>query len=249
MDKPYSYSTITDYLKCPKYFELKHILKEDPGEQDLLAMRFGSALHLGLQDLFEGGDGVGVFKIFWAGEKNHNFKRLSWQDHEEIGVTLISRFDKLHKKHYRPVMFEERLSFTLGKLPLINFGGTPDWVGYYKDVPSIVDFKTASYKYDQLKLTVSDQLHLYAHAVKEKGILDAKQIVYVVFLKNVREPSIQVISKEIEQEGIDKAVENLYNICKEIEGRKEFHRNHSNCLAYGRPCDFFERCHGKLAKG
>lgn len=240
----YSYSTITDFLKCQKYFELRNILKVAPENPDLLALRFGSALHLGIQDLFEGGDGVGVFSIFWKNETYHTFPKLSWNDHQALGEIFLSKFERLHKKNFEPVMFEERLTITLGNLPQVTVAGTPDWIGMYKGVPSIVDWKTAAWPYDQLKLTVSDQLHLYAHMVKEKGIMDAKQIAYVAFIKNVRDPRIQIITKEITQEGIDSAVSNLYNICKEIENKKEFTRNHNNCLAYNRPCDYFERCHG-----
>jgi hypothetical protein len=63
--KPFRYSTISDSHKCMRLYELKHILGMDDGLDKAGELKFGTAIHLGVQDLFEGGDGLHVFSTLW----------------------------------------------------------------------------------------------------------------------------------------------------------------------------------------
>jgi len=56
------YSQISDYYRCPRYYELRHIKKVPSGAPASAALHFGTACHLGVETFFEGGDGEAVFE-------------------------------------------------------------------------------------------------------------------------------------------------------------------------------------------
>src|SRR5690606_23119689 len=106
------------------------------------------------------------------------FNRYDWKYHRTVGVKLLDRFKRLHLKHFKPTTVEERLA---GELAGIRVEGTADFVGMYKDVFTLVDFKTSGYAYDGYKIHVNPQMYLYAELYRQNYGKLPDQLAYVVF--------------------------------------------------------------------
>lgn len=246
-DGNYWYSKLSDSRQCLHKYERKHILKEkEPGELSS-DLEFGTAMHLSINDILLGGDGLAIFSLYWESlqGKELAYGRLDWKQLRSCGEVLLSRFKRLHAKHFKPYQMEERLFATLGPH---KFEGTPDFLGSYKDVPSVVDFKTAGYRYDKKKLLCDEQMPLYALLAEKHGY-QAKQIVYVVLIKHPDAPSIQVIKRDLTSTVLSSTLQNVVATCDDLEGRKSFPRNTSSCIRGTIVCPFFEKCWGKVDGG
>lgn len=237
----YSYSKITDAYKCLRLFKLKHIdgIQEDIRSAD---MEFGTVKHSVFENIFKPDDVLGEvdpvddFKNRWskAKLKKLEYGRFDHAQLEKIGEKLIERFVKTHKKHFKPYKVEELL---LHKFDDIEFKGKPDFVGWYKDIPCVVDFKTAQRAYDKKRIQVDEQMFLYAKLVKLLFDFDVKQIVYVVFCK--AEERIQVITLDIDDNHINKMVDNVIKMAQDLKTRTYFPMNRTHC----EKCPMFERCY------
>jgi hypothetical protein len=242
--KAYWFSKIQDYDHCPAYFKAKHIENSLPEQEKGLDLEFGTALHLGLNETLQGGDGESLFNMYWD-SVNPELRKFKF-DHKCLrynGNIFLQRFERLHAKHFKPFKMEERI-FTQFGPHLIE--GTPDALSEYKGVPTVVDFKTSSSKYDPKKILCEGQLSLYAALAEQTGIYSPKQKTYIVFVKDFKEPSIQTLSAPLTKEGIEATKENVVNTIEEIESRKVFRKNTSNCIRGPLVCPNFQACHGKL---
>lgn len=247
MTTTYRYSTLSDSDRCLKYYELRHILGMDNNSDKNADLKFGTSLHLGIQDLFEGGNGLDAFNILWNSyeEDGLEYSRLRHKDLSNLGNIFIERFERLHLKHFIPAHIEKKMSFNpLGSQYVLS--GTPDFLGSYKGVPSVVDWKTSGYAYDKAKLVINEQMPGYMAMAKEAVGYEAQQLVYVVFVKNPKEPRIQVLTKLPTVDKINSVLENIVARCKDLErrsGSKEYPRNPQSCLIGTRKCDFYSVCY------
>ena len=239
----HSYSMVSVANKCLRLYKLQFIDKHPFAKEESSALDFGTAVHSALQATLEGGNGEEVFHVFWESVKDKDMKffRHSWDDLSQIGSQLVGRFGRLHAKNFkikRPM--EQRL---FGELGGYNIEGTPDFIGEYKGVPSIVDFKTSSQVYTPDKLVVSDQLHLYRHLVKQQLGYDAKQLVYLVLNKHpVR---IQSLVTEVDENQHKEVLENIRVQIEELEKRSIWPQNKQSCLVGGKyRCSAWDVCHG-----
>jgi len=243
----HSFSMVTTANRCLRLYKLNFIDKLRTFPPNSSALEFGTAMHAALQAELEGGDSDEVFRILWdlAKPKPLVYYGLSWEFLNDTGEVFLARFRRLHKKNFEiGTPMEQRIFGTLGPHKV---EGTPDFVGLYKGVPSMIDFKTASKQYHKDRITVSDQLHLYRHLVKQQLGYDAKQLVYFVMIK--KQQRIQVITQMIDEEEHQEILSNIENQIKELETRTVFHQNKDACLMAGSyPCDFWEKCHGKKGK-
>lgn len=237
----FRYSTISDAYKCFKYYELKHIHKLPDGSERNADLKFGTALHLAIEDLFLGGNGIDVFNIFWNAERlNLDYGRLPFNILSDLGNTFIERFERLHFKHFMPLFLEQKGEVFLDKYKLT---GTVDFLGKYKDVPSIVDWKTSSYPYEKEKLIINEQMYGYNLMAQANHGFKAKQHVYVVFVKNPKEPRIQVITREVTEEKMTEVVDNIKLMCEDINIRSKFPKNRNSCMMGKRKCSYFSTCY------
>ena len=237
-------SKIGDYQRCSRLYKLKHLDGEkEPGlpSGDLI---FGTAMHSAANAVLSGEDGVLTFETYWnsLNENEHEWGRSNYADLASIGVTLIGRFARLHAKKFKPFQMEQRLYAEL--IPGLNVEGTPDYLGDYEGVPSVVDFKTAAYRYDKKKIVCGIQLPFYAKLAKLATGYEAKQAVYVVFIKSKTEASIQTVVTQLTESKLNSTVENVVMTCLEARDRKSFPMNNSSCLMGQYACSFFNRCHG-----
>lgn len=213
-------------------------------------MKFGTAIHLGVEAILTGSgndvSGVNLFALFWNLEKtkNNKYGRYGWQELLDQGVRLLERFERLHAKHFVVNQMEQRL---YGRIDDIKVEGTPDFLGLYKDVETVVDFKTSGSRYDKEKIKGSEQLHLYSYLASQTGNFQPKQIAYVVFVKGTA-PSIQCLVEPLHQERIDQVLANVRQQAKDIEYKIDnntFTRNYANCTGYGQKCSFYGECYPK----
>lgn len=248
--KSHSYSQISTAYRCGqlyKYIFVDELKSKEPDSGD---MKFGTAIHLGVEAILTGhADYLGLFNLFWDLEKSHNNKygRFNWAELKEQGEVLLTRFDRLHKKKFKVLEMEQRL---YGSIDDIKVEGTPDFLGMYEDVPTVVDFKTSGSRYDKDKIKASEQLYLYSYLAEQGGKFQPKQIAYVVFIKGPN-PSIQCIVETIRQERINAVLANVRQQAKDLEykiANNTFTRNYANCTGFGNKCSFYGECYNKIEK-
>lgn len=242
-----SQSMINAAQSCERKYKYVYIDKLKP-ELGSGAMEFGTALHMAINSILEGDDdALDVFHLYWDTLKDVPLKyfRNDWEAYAKLGPIYISRFGKLHAKKYKPFMVETRLKSTYED---VIFEGTPDFVGDFSGVPSLLDFKTASKPYDNLKLKMSLQLYLYSWLVMETMGYEVKQIGYVVFVSHP-EPRIQVITAELNPETMSKVLESCVkwgrriNSIHTIGDTTQVPMNATACLEPYK-CDFISKCWG-----
>jgi len=249
MTEPYApdafwMSKLSDYRRCPRLFKLKHLDKvkvEAPPSAD---QEFGTAMHLGCEDILRGGEGIPLFAMYWDTLKGKAaaYTRHDWEKLREMGEVFLARFKRLHAKHFEPFKIEERIHAQLGPH---KFEGTPDFVGSYKGKRSIVDFKTAGFKYDKSKIICDEQMPTYAALVKQEYGYDVEQVVYIVFVKSPTDPSIQTLVLPLTSGVIQCTIDNVIETCDDLVARKSFPRNPGGCLFGQTRCAMWDLCHGK----
>lgn len=244
----YRYSTIQDFYKCPRYYELKNIhgIKE---EQSSSALIFGTLVHEAINTLLKGRSGALVkFVDEWdkiRGIEMVYYGRDTWGMMQNDGIELINKFEQYQIKHFEPTFLEQKLS---GSIKTIKVEGTVDCAGLYKGIPAIVDFKTSSKRYQKDKLLVNDQLYVYNHIMAQKGLYEAKKHVYVVLKKTSGDgPNcIQVIERDVSKQDVKYATDNFHDVCLEIEKKKSFTRNTNACIMGEYRCSMFSNCYKKV---
>jgi hypothetical protein len=238
----FSYSIIQSAYRCLKHYKLLYVDKLKPPVDPSADMAFGTAIHAGVQAILEGANGLEVFNLFWSSikEQPHRFGRNSWEELKEQGEVLLSRFERLHAKKFKIFKMEERIYTKMGD---INLEGTPDFVGEFNGVPSIVDFKTAGYAYEADKLVCNEQMPLYAWMAEKEWGYKAEQYVYLVFVKG-RDPRIQTLTLPIDRAAQDRTLTNIAAVCQKLEKETVFTENRASCLMGTQRCEFWDVCHG-----
>lgn len=240
----FSFSRLSDYLACPQLFRLKHIdkLLSEEKSMDLMC---GTALHLGIHEILsKEGDGS-VALVLWDSIRKDALypSQFSWEELKNCLECWISKFTRLHAKHFEPLSLEERQSVQIAGH---EFQGTPDFVGFFKGVPSIVDFKTSRTKYDRAKVIADEQMAGYAHLAEQKLGFQAKQAVYYVFVKDREGGSIQnPLIRELTSTAQSSTLLNIESQIRDATTRKEFYKNTRNCVRGTWKCPGFNRCHKK----
>jgi hypothetical protein len=249
MREPYAegafwHSKLADAQFCLRKYDLKYIRKVQIPEVLSADLEFGQAMHMGLEDIMRGGDGDMVFNLYWETRRNAGLEygRLDHDSLKNIGETLLARFKRLHFKHYEPAHIEQRIYTPLGKHA---FEGTPDLLCKYKGRRAVVDFKTAAYRYDKRKIISDSQMVAYAGLAKQELGFEAEILVYVVFIKDPKAPSIQVIERVLTSEETYDILDNVIEICDDLAERKSFPMNTGSCIRGTLICPYFDVCHGK----
>jgi len=233
------FSKLNDYRTCPKLYEAKHIHGIVPEEKGLDS-EFGSALHYGIAECLSGRDGVEGFQMYWSTvDKRLRKFKFGPDALEKMGPIFIERFARLHAKHFKPFRIEERI-YTKFDQHLVE--GTPDFLGEYKGVPSIVDFKTSSAKYAKEKIECEEQLSAYGEMSARELGYTPEQRVYVVFVKDFNDPSIQILKSELTYVVRSSTLENMKATIEEIKARKQYPMNTLSCVRGSIVCPNFANC-------
>lgn len=246
----YWFSKISNFLLCPKKFERVHINDEsEPAGKKSTDLLFGSIFHMAMENLTNGGEEyLNIFETYWGSVKDRDdvaWGRYGWEWLNQMGPRMLTRYAKVYQPLIEPVIVERRL---FGSCSEHKFEGTPDLIGYYNGVLSVIDFKTSGYRYDKDKILIADQLVGYSHLYKDTPEFEehgeAKQIVYFVFCKDkgsIQKPIILPLTEELES-GI---MANTTAVIDQIGDAKEYPMNMGSCIRGTIKCPFFEACHGK----
>lgn len=240
----HSYSSIDAAQKCLQYYKYVYIDKIKPEEKDSAALHFGTALHMGLEQVLLGNDYHSPFQIYWdtLKDKDLQYGRFdTWDNLAATGPLFLDRFKRLHAKKYEIFSLEKRLYTKLDKF---HVEGTPDFVGNYEGVPSVVDFKTSAYPYDRAKGECNEQMYFYAYLAQQALKYEAQQLVYVVFVKG-KDPRIQVLKYPLTSEKLESMLVNVKAWIQDLSERTEFLKNRRGCLMGTYKCSFWEKCYGK----
>lgn len=249
--REFRYSIIDTSYRCLRKVDLQYFQDIKP-EGESADLHFGTGLHSALSAAFSQDDALGkvdpkdLFNQQWGTMKARPLKysRGSWEDMQEHGEVFLEKFLRLHQKKFTPLYVEKEIKFKVGNY---DFSGTPDFIGHVDGTLSIVDWKTAAYPYHKEKLELNEQMYLYAHAAKQAYGIDIKQLVYVVFVKNV-DHRIQTIKVTLTEAKLKSMIDNVVAQCDLITHAKATNTlpmNRASCMMGERKCEYYGRCYGK----
>lgn len=231
----FRYSAINTAYDCLQKYKLTYIdgLAQEGNSGDI---RFGTGIHLALKAHFEDSDPQAQFEMYWNSLKNETLEYTQFNHEElgEMGKVFISRFVKMHAKKFRPFKIEETIEMPIGEHVL---QGTPDFIGEYEGIPSVVDWKTSARVYNRRKIITNEQMYGYAAMAKHNYNYDVKQLVYIVFIKS--EERIQTIKYSLTPEKLSSMLSNVDMMMRDIATRTEFPKNRNSCTF----CPFFDICY------
>lgn len=245
----YNYSSLQAAYRCNQYFKYLYVDKLKPVSQPDADLTFGSAMHFAMEQFFvEKLPLIDSFKIYWTSEASKvKYGRNDQETLESNAEILLERFERLHAKKIKIHEAERRLYGTLRGLnssdPGIKVEGTPDLLGDFGGLRSVIDFKTAAYRYPKEKIRLNEQMYLYAHLAAQNGY-EAEQIVYLVFIKG-KTPSIQTLTRKIDKAEMQKVLDNVYLQCENLNKLQEsgkYSYNSNSCQQGERKCPFFDKC-------
>jgi len=236
-----SHSYINAYLKCPKLFYFRHILKLRPPKKPL-PLAFGSALHKGLEEYeAKGADPIEEFqKAFKFKEILFEFKGQELEESEALdryeeeidnGIRLLEYFLEEREngslQDYEVLHTEKRF-----KTPIKSIGKKrckADLLSGVVDVirtdEKLVDYKTSSKKYNQKKVDESLQpTFYYLWYYLTYGKLP-KGFIYIVFMKKRKSNPIDVLETHRTMKDLKELVDIINQVQTKVE-RGFFNRNH-----------------------
>ena len=236
------YSGIETSMRCMRKFKLDYIDKLPQHGQAQIELGFGTGLHMALQASLEGDDARHAFETYWQSmAKDYTHEKFRYKDYAIKGREFIRKFEKMHKKDLTPAYLEQTLK---ARIQGHDFEGTPDFIGLYRGVPSILDFKTSQSPYIREKALSNPQMPLYAELAREALGYDAKQIVYLVFVKSstsIQTPIVEPLSKEL----LQRAVEGVILQAETLEKATSHPKNFTACIMGSRVCSRFKTCYGE----
>lgn len=257
---PFRYSTVSDYYRCGAYYKFKHVDGLDDGLGKSLDIAFGSVVHLAIQDLFEGGDGVDIFNVYWNLQRDKGLERsrYGWEELAKLGISLVEIFRDEHMRKFAPwsnpnadELFLERKMH--GKIGRHAFSGTADFIGTFQQtkasepILALVDWKTSAMPYDNYKLLCNEQIYGYVELAKQDLGINLTHGVYGVAVKDTKNPRWQFKVAEITPDKHAAMLANIEQACDKIEADTEagkFMKNPGSCIKGKFVCPFFSRCHG-----
>lgn len=231
----FRYSMINSFVECPLKFRDSYIDFTSERLESIPTL-YGSAVHLALETLFQGGDPQGVFNIYWASvkDKNLEYGQFSWDYLQTVGERFIANFVRLHFKKFEDVKMEETIEmpFPIQRDVAHTMTGTFDMACQYEGKLSIVDWKTASREYHNSKIYRNPQLYIYAWLYEQKYNKLPEQIVYKVFIK--KDGRIQTLIRPIDQSTVEEQMENVRSIAKNmlaIVESGQYYCNYGSCYS------------------
>lgn len=178
-------------------------------------------------------------------QDTRSFNLINWHSLKSKGLMILETYreeimPQIHKVH----SIQERVNLPNESGDMID--GVIDFVASFTDDPEtvyVVDNKTSAQAYKQDKLTVSEQLHLYAY------YKELNHIAYIVCEKGIRkrEPRVRVnilkgeVDDEFTSDLLDSYESTLYNI-REENFNPDFK---SGCSFFYKPCEYYSICHNE----
>ncbi|MCM1260562.1 MAG: PD-(D/E)XK nuclease family protein [Staphylococcus sp.] len=228
-----SYSKLSDFLSCPKKFQLKHILGKDEEFKETIYTAFGSAIHSAIEEtLNKNFDFDAAFCVFKRELEKH-ILGISIKERQLIstyvwhnkGEIILKYFFKkyFNKLNGNVIETEKYFSFPIKINEVeISFNGFIDLIYKVDEKIKIIDWKTGKKQLDSDDL----QLRIYAFILNKLFGYDISEITYA-FIKEETE-NTKIINEEILKE----TEQEINKIINEILTTRDFKRCFSNNCRY-----------------
>ena len=240
----WSYSHYSLALQCLRKYKLVCVDKLEPEGLESSDLGFGTALHAGINDVLAGVDAISTFTLHWqALEGTMSYTRYNHEALGSMGVEFLRKFEKLHAKKYIVQKAEQRI---YSSYKGVKIEGTPDFIGLYEGRPSLRDYKTSSTNYAKEKIPSSLQLNLYAYLAQKELGFTPETLGYDVFNKGLG--SIQHLTRDFSEKIMLTHLHAMLDYIEMMDKQKTYPKNVNNCMAYNKPCDFFNICFPKEEK-
>lgn len=244
MRKEFNFSSLTTARKCQvKYFKDYIEIRDKPPITNV-DFQYGHAIHAGCEAYLEGDDGVKTFQIFWDRQKTQDepYGRYSWSELADKGRVSLERFKRLHLGKFSNPLVEQTLT---AEFEGVKFYGTPDVMGDFEGVPSIIDFKTSAMRYNRNKILAAEQLYGYSYLAEHALGYKAEQLVYVILTKE-KEPTVQIqktpIMPEIKHDVMRVWAEEA-RLLLDRQKNSSYTANRQACVEGDRVCPYFNECY------
>lgn len=187
-----SYSSITDFLRCPRAYYLKNIYKDPHTKRKIgivtPAMSLGIAVHEVLEGLADfpsesrmNRDLIAWFDEVWkkfSGIKGGFLSDEEEKEYKQRGITMLQNVQKnphfLINKRVKLPRAEMNPNFYLSEEENIILNGLIDWIEFLPESDSlhIVDFKTGKYEESDDSLQLPIYL-LLCNALQKRSVTKA----------------------------------------------------------------------------
>lgn len=237
----WSFSHFSLARECAQKYKLVVLDGLPSGLETNGAVAFGTAIHAALNETLTGGDGALTFSILWEADqaRNLDFGRSNWEKLADQGAGFLNLFAEKHAKRYKPFIAEKRLYSEYKGLKL---EGTADFIGELGGVPTVADFKTASYRYNPQQTPISLQLHLYAYLAMQCTGYKPEQLSYIVFDKS--NGRIQELNTPFNQNRLDELLDSMISYIQKMETNGDYPKDSKACIRGFQVCPFIKKCWG-----
>ena len=240
MTNSWSYSYYSTAQRCLALYKAIVIDKVVHYKHDDGDLEFGSALHAAINASLQGGSAAEVFSLYWESLKTKNIQygRYKWEDCKNLGFDFSRKFDKTYKDKFIPKYMEQRMYADYKGL---KFEGTADYIGLYLNKPSVFDWKTSGYNYDERKIENAIQMNLYAFLVYSELQYVPEQLGYLVFNKGTGSIQKPIVT-EFSFKKMYSMLDDMLDYCESIDKKQTYPRNPGNCIIGTKVCPMFSKC-------
>lgn len=239
-----SYSKITDFLSCPKKFQLKHILNLEEEFKETIYTALGSSIHSAIEESLKKDFDYDACLCIFKRELNKHIDNIETKEKQLLflptwynkGEVILTYFYSHYYNKLKGKVLEAEKYFsypiTIKNINIL-FNGIIDLIYQDEGGIKIIDWKTGK------KQTKKDdfQLRIYALVLNKLFNMDVKEFEYV-FLKEKTKNKKDVNNKILEQ-----TEKELYDIIEKILNTSDFERNYtSNC----RYCSVRNQCESSI---
>jgi len=254
---------VSSYDSCPRGYEFWYEKRLRPN-MGKAALKFGSAVHKGVEAAFVGSERPGLFFLSaWEAIKEQNIKypkRQDWTKLRDIGLAMFPKLvASIRKRNIKLIAHpEKRLRAVFGDPFNIILQGWLDVI-VEMDIPKsdlayvrpkarkgitgavvVPDAKTAARSYDPGLVNIDEQLTFYALLAKYDLGLDVDFVAFIVLTKQV-DPKVEWHYATRTEEDFKALAAKVVRIKRDIEAGlfpdKSFKTFH--CPSF---CDFYPVC-------
>jgi hypothetical protein len=263
-----SNSSLNMFHSCPRKLEFRKFYKHSLREESQ-AMSAGTALHIGYQTFLETGNKeLAIFAFMLAYPIKYQTSPGAKRSLEACFATLLAmfKFDELGRYEIATIKTEEGIKHAIEvpfRINVKNFSlsdtenipvyyvGYIDLVLYDKleDVYIVCDIKTTTVNMADMSPVYKFDPQCLPYAMVLERLLglplDSLDMKYMPCYIHLEEPKIRLYSFPKTRADIEDWVQGLYDDLHQIKNYYTamwFPRRGNNCMAWNRPCQFFEFC-------
>lgn len=249
----FSPSSILDYMSCPKLFYYRYVAKiKLPQKQ--IHLIFGSAVHAGIEGMFNGIDPYAEFDRTFLKEKLLPEEYGIFAEYQVLGKDMLKNYldrhetlnnlyglDRGESELYAREYIVNPLSNEKSSLPMsMKIDRLADMI---EGVPQrIVEYKTSKAKWapDAANLKIQTKLYCLWYYTKY-GVLPPKETVYIILLKKFnkfdKSQKIQVLTTNYTKQDLAQTFEQVELIIEKINNNEfgypqGYHAHWCDCRRY-----------------